>query len=247
MDYHAKCKLCLQKKKLVKSHIIPEFFYKPVYEKGLHRLNVFSTNPDEKDIYLQKGIREKLLCNNCEKLLSKFEDYTYRTINNTPEKQISLQSDEMHISGIDYTKFKLCLLSILWRASVSQQDFFSDIKLGPHEEKIRKMILYENPKKINDYGFLTIGLLDDNNKLLNSLISQPYMAKDPDGFRCFFFMFGGFRWIFIISSHNSQFKFREKFFGVNNILNIWLTKARQDDHILSLGKGLREAGKIKYK
>lgn len=46
-----KCRLCRKSNKLIKSHIIPEFFFKPAYDR-LHRINVLSTVVNEKDSYV---------------------------------------------------------------------------------------------------------------------------------------------------------------------------------------------------
>ena len=80
---------------------------------------------------------------------------------------------------IDYTKFKLFLLSLLWRASISKLPIFKDINLGPYEDKIRQMILDNNPddpiqyqcvmasymqlKEAQEYQFIRPGLVDDDN------------------------------------------------------------------------------------
>ena len=68
------CKLCLKQKDLQKSHLIPEFFYKPLYDEK-HRFHVLTTTPEDKNIFEQKGIREKLLCYDCEQYFSQLEDY----------------------------------------------------------------------------------------------------------------------------------------------------------------------------
>lgn len=40
------CKLCKRNSKLLRSHIIPEFFYEPLYDQ-IHRGLMISTNPNE--------------------------------------------------------------------------------------------------------------------------------------------------------------------------------------------------------
>ena len=63
-----KCRLCLKEKPIQNSHIIPEFLYKPLYD-NLHRFKSLSTLPEIKIEYKQKGIREKLLCRDCEQYI----------------------------------------------------------------------------------------------------------------------------------------------------------------------------------
>ena len=54
------CKLCLNKSDLKNSHIIPEYFYKPMYDEK-HRFFQVSIDPNEKNKFVQKGLRKYLL------------------------------------------------------------------------------------------------------------------------------------------------------------------------------------------
>ncbi len=50
------------------------------------------------------------------------------------------------LKGLDYTKFKLFLLSILWRMGVSSLDAFVEVKRGSHhEEALRVALLNGDP------------------------------------------------------------------------------------------------------
>ena len=72
-----KCKLCGEEKKLLKSHIIPEFMYKPLYD-GNSRFKCISTAPKIPTMPKQKGDWERLLCKECELHISKFEGYVFQ-------------------------------------------------------------------------------------------------------------------------------------------------------------------------
>ena len=53
--------------------------------------------------------------------------------------QFGLES--MLISNVDYTRFKLFLLSILWRGSITSNPLFVNVKLEKtKEEEIRLML-----------------------------------------------------------------------------------------------------------
>jgi len=235
------CKLCLKPNvKLCKSHIIPEFFYKPVYEKDVQRFCHYSTSPDNKIAYRQKGYYERLLCEDCEILLSKLENYTSKIIKSISLDFLSFSHGEKIVKDVDYTKFKLCILSILWRASVSRDGIFSNINLGPHENKIRNMLLKNDPKSKEEYGFLVAGLLNEKNKLFDGLICKPIVMKDPEGHRCYNFIYGGFRWMYIVSNHSKYFKYKKMFLGPDNILKIWVAKASNDKFIQVIGTEFRK-------
>ena len=62
------CRLCTLDRGLRNSHIIPESLYKPLYDKkhrAVHLTDFKGTNDYKKLKPLQKGLREKLLCNEC--------------------------------------------------------------------------------------------------------------------------------------------------------------------------------------
>ena len=53
------CKLCNKERELRNSHIVPEFFYKEIYDEK-HR--IFPRKEGRKYGQMQKGYREPLLC-----------------------------------------------------------------------------------------------------------------------------------------------------------------------------------------
>ncbi len=55
------------------SHIIPEFIYSPIYD-DKHRMVLLETD-ERYASFQQKGIREHLLCQDCETKVSKWETY----------------------------------------------------------------------------------------------------------------------------------------------------------------------------
>ena len=135
-----KCKLCQQEKKLLNSHVIPEFFYRYTYS-GTHKVSVVSTGKISKEfLNLQKGLREKLLCQDCEQLFSPWEKYVCETLFMTPQKGKS-NDHLIKIERLDYAKFKLFGFSLMWRASVSTNRFFRDIDLDSYEEVIREYLI----------------------------------------------------------------------------------------------------------
>ncbi len=209
-----KCRLCLEDKELQKSHIIPEFFYKPVYD-GLHRLNVVSTEPGDKIKYQQKGYREKLLCRDCEQRLGRFEDYGRRVIyggRGSRGTGVKIQDvgNGFKLRNIDYHKFKLFQLSLLWRASIASLDFFTGVNLGPHEETIRKMLVSQTPGEPHQFGCIMTILLWEENKPLDGIILEPEQLY-IEGHKCFRLVSVGCLWFFIVSSHSKDFMLRDFF------------------------------------
>lgn len=237
-----RCKLCLQDRSLRNSHIIPEFFYKPGYD-GKHRINVLSTVPSEKNRYAQKGIRETLLCDHCEQMLSPWEKYVREVFYGGVEIGISHDKEKVILQNLDYRSFKLFQLSVLWRSSVASDRFFSRINLHHHhEEKIRNMILDNDPGEPYRYGCIMI-MITDESKPIDSLIMQPESIKH-EGHRIYTFIFGSMMWLYLVSSHTDQFPHKEMFINRAGNVIIYKRSMERIEYIRGLAKKLLDAGKL---
>lgn len=202
-----KCALCHQERTLRLSHIIPEFLYRSMYDEK-HRFHVVSVNPNERNQIKQKGISEQLLCDECENKFSQFERYASLVLNGHIELQIKKRGNLSIISGIDYHQFKLFQLSILWRAGVSRLNLFQRVKLGPHEERLRQLLLNNDPGRSSQYGCcmweLTLGPLGES----ASLIMQPTRVR-IQGVITYKFTFGGLMWLYHVSLQIPPYPYNE--------------------------------------
>ena len=196
------CRLCLKKKVLKNSHIIPEFIYSPLYDEK-HRFHVLSNMNVSGPAKLQKGIREYLLCGECEGKLSKYERYMSLILSGGLEVKASHNGRLVVLEGLDYKQFRLFGLSVLWRASVSSLKMFQQVRLGPHEDTMRKMILDENPGKPDRYPFMLAPIVHEG-IVQTDLIMQPTWTR-ADGHYSYRFVFGGLAWVFVVSSHKPPF------------------------------------------
>lgn len=147
------CKLCLSERNLIgKSHILPNFMYKDLFDDG-HRMVKFTTQtPNSKRSIPTGDYESDILCADCDnKIIGQLESYASSIFygGNLPVKiENFVKPDGLEftqVKGVDYNKFKLFLLSLLWRASISKRDFFKNVNLGPYEEKIRRMIHKSDP------------------------------------------------------------------------------------------------------
>lgn len=237
-----KCRLCSMEKNLEKSHIIPEFFFKPVYD-GLHRLNVISTIAEEINRFEQKGLRERLLCHDCEQVLSPFEDYARRFFYGGVELQMTKDRNPISIKDVNYHKLKLFQLSLLWRASVSRLRFFAKVSLpSQQEERLRKMIINRDPGEAWDYGCMMI-MLTEKKQPMDGMIGQPEPLR-VDGHRCYRFVLGGCLWIFVASKHARNFLYRELFLNKDGKLTMLVHSAKDIEFMKQYAKILRETGKL---
>jgi hypothetical protein len=187
-----KCRLCQNEKELCFSHIIPEFAYFPIYDEN-HR---FVKIPRGKDKYEQKGMREYLLCDDCDRrIIGKWETYSSPIIKSIQDLNITPYGDQYVIHNVKYTDFKLFQLSLLWRASVASVEMFKDIHIADHEEIIRNMLLSKNPGLPEQYGCIMF-VLDDAVHLQKTIWSP---VKDTiDGYTCYRFLTGRIFWYFFL-------------------------------------------------
>jgi hypothetical protein len=194
-----KCQLCLRERDLCNSHIISEFLYRPLYD-DIHRFAALKPNMNRPKL-IQKGFREYLLCSECEGVLGKYESYFamlwYQSSKRLPA---STRRNSCYFKGLDYTRFKLFHLSILWRASVSSLDGFFHAFLGPHEDTIRSMLLTADPKTQSDYPIAgSVVLKPGSRKIFHGLIMPP-SASTIDGVQICMSVFGGCVWQYAVGT-----------------------------------------------
>lgn len=192
------CRLCGETRVLVRSHIVPEFLHRDLYDE---RSRAAALRPlMGKQHPIQKGLREKLLCFECEQFLNdRFEKpflAMWRDGNMRPEL---LPPGKVYVvNGLDYAKAKLFLLSVLWRASVATRDEFS-LDLGPHGARIKRMILDEDAGDVERYPIVGTFAVDEVGNLL-PFVSSPMQLRLFGHHACAFGL-GGCEWTFFTSSH----------------------------------------------
>lgn len=183
------CKLCLVEKELVKeSHIFSEFLYTNFYDEKHKMLSFAPQSLDEENSRINripKGEYEGgLLCSNCETIISKYESYVRKFFlggnfakNKKPVykhfKNIKGQ-EFTQISNVDYTNFKLFILSLIWRASISSRPLFKEISLPNYNDKLREMLYECNPGEEDDFPLMCWHFIKDESIPSDALmIGQP--------------------------------------------------------------------------
>jgi len=169
------CKLCLQEKELCReSHIIPGFHYKFLY--GSNNKLIY-LNSQKAEVRYNSEYESDILCKECEEgILGRLDDYAAKLIHNEfPTKSLfrleQIDGKECSVlencPNYDYARFKLFLLSLLWRASIASRPFFRAIRLDSWvEENLRKMVLNSRPGEPEEYP---------------CFINLPPLVPGPDG------------------------------------------------------------------
>ena len=189
------CRLCLKEAKLMRSHIFPDHLYRDVRDDDNRFVGIMNTGRTQ---LRQQGMWDHLFCHDCEQLLSReYENYFADFwLNNTalPDEA----TGEVSIRGIDYKKFKLYHLSILFRASVATQPSFAHVNLGPHEDSMRKLILGEEDDK--RYHIVGAVLVKEDHRVVKGLFTFPQLMR-VEGYIFYLTMYGGCAWMIKVSNH----------------------------------------------
>ena len=207
------CLLCNNEKPLIKkSHIIPEFMYRELFD---DKHKIFKLAPKK---YIQGNMKYSrqssgeyeggLLCAKCDnEVIGNYENYARIAIyggkadvDECPYFENFSTKDGLRFTKcyrLNYKKFKLFLLSILWRASISKRKFFKDIKLEHNSEILRQMILNGDAKNKNDFPILLFTYIEEKS-LPADLIAQPSMVNFH-GENAFIFIISGFIYFFHLS------------------------------------------------
>lgn len=230
------CNLCLKEKELIKkSHIIPDFLYRQseMYD-DKHRM--YSLTKD--DILKNRKIKQEqsgiydsyILCKDCDnRIIGSYEKYASDAIYGT---NIPLEHCPDCINygdtypvlsicrNVDYTKYKLFLLSILFRASITKDDFFDEVKLSTeNQNNLRKMIYEGNPREFNDFPFLVSTFATSNDIPTDICISPA--KSEQNGNITYTFVFAGMSFLFYEGDNLETDEFDLFAMKPDNILKIF--------------------------
>ena len=235
------CALCLAVGDLKRSHVIPEFLFRALYDEK-NRFHVISTDEAERNRYRQQGPYEPLLCAVCEQQFSRYERYASLALSGGIELECQFDGTAISLSGLDYRLFRLFQLSVLWRASVSRLDFFRNVALGPHEELLRVALLNEDPGSSHRYGCIMCALVHAG-KVQQDLVLQPTRVRFS-GTVGYQFIFGGLVWLYVVSGHRTKMGIESGFLQEDGRAVIFRRDLGDFKDLIEIGNKLRAQGKL---
>ena len=166
-----RCKICTQANKLVKAHVIPESFFRPL-RKGEKPPYLVSMGNYRKRAPI--GVYDKtILCESCEQLFGQWDDYAQMLLlQNFDQARPLKKGDDIYgyvYDSYDYEKLKLFFISLLWRASVSSHEYFGSVKLNVFEDVAKKHIVDQDPGSKDDFSVILAHFdeLDGKRTMLN--------------------------------------------------------------------------------
>jgi hypothetical protein len=195
------CALCGQVSILCDSHILPEFLYRRTYLDGGKGVELRLGNRGVRT--RQKGYTEPLLCVSCEGVIGKYDTYFANVwLNGKVRPNAVALEAPMLVAGLDVRRFRLFHHSILWRMGVSKRQEFGEVRLGPHAERLRRMILAEDPGEAREYGVLGAAIFDPHDSSWADGIVVLPTRGSKDGRTLYSTVFGGCQWIYQVSSRD---------------------------------------------
>ena len=95
------------------------------------------------------------------------------------ETEISTAERYTIVTEVEYRPFKLFLMTQVWRAGVASDTFWKEVRLGPHEERLRRMLLRADPGQPREDAY-AISRISDSGDLASRAVVQPFAKKIGD-------------------------------------------------------------------
>lgn len=143
------CPFCLSQKELRLSHIYPRWIFRDLKRVGNeNRLLEVTFNPETGERTTkpaQDGVKEKMLCTDCEQLIGNWENRT-RQLMVQYRYEHWVQSNSIQrihaINPVDASNVLYrCLTSFIWKCHYAKHPAFSGVKLGPYEQRMKEAVL----------------------------------------------------------------------------------------------------------
>src|SRR5207244_3206315 len=132
------CPLCRNERQLIRSHIIPEFFLRAVQDEHGRALAIPGSPGPAR--LVQQAFMHRLLCADCDGFLNVEYEIPFLAFWRQAVPAIAWGHNYL-LTVPDYARFKLLLLSVLWRAGVCRQGAFARVDLLEHEPTLRHMLV----------------------------------------------------------------------------------------------------------
>lgn len=192
------CRLCGKQARLLESHIIPNAFFSRILKKNEGKGIVIPTEIDKPIHHSSESWHEKLLCEKCERYLN--ENFEYYSIQLLRGNGVTIHRNKngIIIDRMDGTKFRLFVISIVWRAFHSTLTAYDQVKITFEQSEIFRHSLLLNEDIPQDIAEIKLNRLHDHDQehgfdraTIRQLIISPF-ARRYKNKQVFVFIFEGF-------------------------------------------------------
>ena len=191
------CRLCGIRSSLVKSHVIPAALHKDAQKSaGTSDFMKIYTDQLPYEPTSKTGIWDRIVCLECEQRFQQWDDYgvdfVRRYRSGQGDKRLGTPDHPLgfEVSNVDYTRLKLFVLGMLWRAHVSSQPMYHRISLRSETyTALTSAVLSGNPGSPSDFS-ITITLF--NNSIERLFMADPHPQDFMGVEHIRFYVYGGF-------------------------------------------------------
>jgi len=143
-------------------------------------LEIVTNKAGEYNEKSRTGVYDKIVCKDCENIWQGWDDYAQKLLTEEPlNGQVRCHGSQKLayvVNNFEYKKLKLFFISMIWRASVSSQQFFSKVSLGQFEDIAKQRIADNEPGDTEDFSVI---LAKFNHPLAKSIL-DPHEHKLSD-------------------------------------------------------------------
>ena len=185
------CRYCGEDKKLIKAHVIPEAFFRRLRD-GRAPPRMLTNNKNEYPKRMPIGVYDNnILCEACEPHFEVWDNYAQELLGIEPKGASHIVGKDQ-LAGYEtheywYDLLKLFFISLLWRASVSNHNFYVKVQLGPFENIAKGFIERKNPGTPEDFS-VTLAKFDHP---LGETVFDPHPEK-KEGVNYYRFYLGSY-------------------------------------------------------
>jgi hypothetical protein len=212
--------------------------FRPLYDKK-HRFWGVSNIPTKPNRIFQKGPREKLLCNECEQRLSRYESYASDVFfGNAATKPMPTRTGLL-FTGVIYKPLKLFFMSLLWRLGTTSIRELKGAELGRHQERIRSLIAADDPADFLTFPGMVTALTFER-KHIPGLIVPPLHAR-IEGRRVWAVVITGYLFHFVVSNRKPEERFWGGFLQENGNFPLHISEIRNVAYLQKWGSEIAAA------
>jgi hypothetical protein len=188
------CPLCQKHGKIIRSHIIPEFFRRAVSDEDGRAVVIHGALRPARMV--QQAFMHPLLCAECDGFVNTEYEMPFLAFWRQAAPGLAWGRNYL-LTVPDYARFKLFLLSVLWRAGVCRVGAFAKVDLQECEPVLRDMLLNRDALSMHDFPiFGALLLVPESLQVAHTLVSP--VSTEFEGSRGYMIGFGGCLWHFML-------------------------------------------------
>lgn len=128
---------------LIKAHIIPAGFGRLIRPSNGKNIKIAGNRVREANPQLGE-FDPSILCERCDNVLGLDDEYALDVTKRI--KPFRAVNEELFVdTTVDCNRFSKFALSVIWRASISKREAFSEVSLGPYENLARDVLFGSRP------------------------------------------------------------------------------------------------------